>query len=591
MSASNDELLRVEGLCKFFPVIRGLFGRKVGDVRAVDNVSFQLRRGETLGLVGESGCGKTTAGRSILRLIEPSAGRIWFDGTELSQLTQRELVPFRRRMQIVFQDPFGSLNPRMRVVDIVAEAIEQHGLASGAGVERRVTELLQQVGLSPRWMQRYPHEFSGGQRQRIGVARAIAVSPELVVCDEAVSALDVSIQAQVINLLIDLRKQMNLAYLFIAHDLSVVRHISERVAVMYLGEIVELADCAELFDRPAHPYTRALLSAIPVPDPRHRQRRVVLQGDVPSPLNPPSGCHFHPRCPAAVERCHTVDPPVVQLSGGRRLVRCVHAEGLESTPDWYVVLEERLVRAQREHERPVSLGAGLVAATLSPLPVPPAATLDLEGEQPRAVAAEPAVEQPSAAAVQPSAAPVRPERSRSLRLSLRAEHSAATRELESAGLGRAGVIAALAACVALVLILAGRWGLGLPLLLVSSPWLIAAPPAALAPLVRHRPTLKLGALALLLAVLSVWIGSLRRQELASEQLAWLRSQIEEHRANAGALPTSLADLRWRTAERFGAGAPRDPWGRPIQYAPGPGGRDFELSSAGADGVPSADDVR
>jgi oligopeptide transport system ATP-binding protein len=581
VNAAPDELLRVEGLCKYFPVIRGLFGRKVGDVRAVDDVSFQLRRGETLGLVGESGCGKTTAGRSILRLIEPSAGRIWFDGTEISKLTQRELVPFRRRMQIVFQDPFGSLNPRMRVVDIVAEAIEQHGLASGAGVERRVAELLQQVGLSPRWMQRYPHEFSGGQRQRIGVARAIAVSPELVVCDEAVSALDVSIQAQVINLLLDLRKQMNLAYLFIAHDLSVVRHISERVAVMYLGEIVELAGCAELFERPAHPYTRALLSAIPVPDPRHRQRRVVLQGDVPSPLHPPSGCHFHPRCPAAVERCRAAEPPVVRLEGGRRTVRCVHAEGLEETPDWHVLLEERLLRAQREHERPVSLGAGLVAATLSPLPPPPSVPAPAE---PRVAQAAPALPERRSEA-QPS-----PGQPRGLRLAARSS-AGERRALESSALLRAGTVAALVFGGASWLILTGRWSLGLPLLLGSAPWLIAAPPADLAPLLRHHPVRKLAALVTLLAVLSFWIGSLRRQELALQQLAWLRTEIAAHAANVGVLPASLADLRWRTAERFGAGAPRDPWGQPFQYARNAKRAEFELSSNGADGVPSADDVR
>jgi oligopeptide/dipeptide ABC transporter ATP-binding protein len=595
VSNPSDELLRVEGLCKYFPVVRGLFGRKVGDVRAVDDVSFQLRRGETLGLVGESGCGKTTAGRSILRLIEPSAGRIWFDGTEISKLSQRELVPFRRRMQIVFQDPFGSLNPRMRVVDIVAEAIEQHGLASGAGVERRVAELLQQVGLSPRWMQRYPHEFSGGQRQRIGVARAIAVSPELVVCDEAVSALDVSIQAQVINLLIDLRKQMNLAYLFIAHDLSVVRHIAGRVAVMYLGEIVELADCADLFDRPAHPYTRALLSAIPVPDPRHRQRRVVLQGDVPSPLNPPSGCHFHPRCPAAVERCRAVEPPVIRLEGGRRTVRCVHAEGLEDTPDWHVVLEERLRRAQREYERPISLGAGLVDATLSPLPLPPLPAVAVAGAR---RTAEPARALP--AAEQPTEAWPVPRRLRALGLATRGSAAAERTAGSSAGdesragsfaLWRAGSVAALAFGLALGLLLTGRWALGVPLLLASAPWLLAAPPAALEPLLRHKPVTKLAALVVLLAVLSVWIGSLRRQELATRQLLWLREEIAAHAANVGALPASLTELRWRTIERFGDVVPRDPWGRPYLYVPAAGGRSFELTSVGADGVSSADDVR
>ena len=554
MTRSDSELLRVEGLCKFFPVVSGLFGRKVGEVRAVDQVSFQLRRGETLGIVGESGCGKTTAGRSILRLIEPSAGRIWFDGTEISQLSQRELVPYRRRMQIVFQDPFGSLNPRMRVLDILGEAIEQHGVASGAAVEKRVAELLGQVGLSPRWGTRYPHEFSGGQRQRIGVARAIAVSPELVVCDEAVSALDVSIQAQVINLLIDLRRQMNLAYLFIAHDLSVVRHISERVAVMYLGEIVELAGCAELFERPAHPYTRALLSAIPVPDPRRRQRRVVLQGDVPSPLHPPSGCHFHPRCPAAVERCSSLEPPVVQLPGGRS-VRCVHAEGLEEAADWYVVLEERLARAQRAHERPLTLG-------VEPLGALPGA----------------------------AAAPAEPETGPLRAVELAAPPwDGATRQLEKRGLLEASNLAGFGFALGLLLVMFGRWGLGLLLLLASSPWLVAAPPAALAPLLRGYAASKLALSALVLALISLWLGATRRAELARREMAWLRSEIAAYSTNVGALPPSLNELRWRTVEQFGMGAPRDPWGHPYRYTPG--AAEFELSSTGPDGVPSADDLR
>jgi oligopeptide/dipeptide ABC transporter ATP-binding protein len=423
------------------------------------------------------------------------------------------------------------------------------------------------------------------------------------VCDEAVSALDVSIQAQVINLLIDLRKQMNLAYLFIAHDLSVVRHISERVAVMYLGEIVELADCAELFERPAHPYTRALLSAIPVPDPRHRQRRVVLQGDVPSPLNPPSGCHFHPRCPAAVERCRSVEPPVIRLEAGRRTVRCVHAEGLEDTPDWHVVLEERLRRAQREYERPISLGAGLVDATLLPLPPPPlpprpavAATGERRTAEP--VQALPAAEQPT------EALPV-PRRSSALRLAARGGAGDArtgsssvgevgardVSRVESLVLWRAGSVAAVVFGLARVLVLMGHWGLGVPLLLASAPWLLAAPPAALEPLLRHKPVSKLATLVVLLAVLSVWIGALRRQELATRQLLWLREEVAAHAANVGALPASLTELRWRTIERFGDAVPRDPWGRPYQYVPAADRRSFEITSAGADGVSSADDVR
>jgi oligopeptide/dipeptide ABC transporter ATP-binding protein len=313
-------LLEVRGLTKHFPVTRGLMGTVVGQVRAVDDVSFDLQAGETLGLVGESGCGKTTTGRAILRLIEPTSGTLRFEGRDITQLSRREMLPLRRNMQIIFQDPFSSLNPRMRVFDIVGEAIEVHGLATGAAVEERVVKLLQRVGIAPSWVHRYPHEFSGGQRQRIGIARALALGPKLIVCDEAVSALDVSIRAQVINLLIELREELNLSYLFIAHDLSVVQHICQRVAVMYLGQIVELSDTASLFASPAHPYTRALLSAVPVPNPRVQVKRTVLQGDVPTPLNPPNGCRFHTRCPLAFDRCRHEEPPLLQI--GKRQVKC-----------------------------------------------------------------------------------------------------------------------------------------------------------------------------------------------------------------------------------------------------------------------------
>jgi oligopeptide/dipeptide ABC transporter ATP-binding protein len=319
--SENGELLRVEHLKKFFPIRKGVFSRVVGHVKAVDNVTFHVDHAETLGLVGESGCGKTTVGRSILRLIEPTAGHVHFAGSDLLELRGRALRTMRRRMQIIFQDPYSSLNPRMTVLDIVGEALAIHGIAKGAARETRVRELLERVGLAARYVNRYPHEFSGGQRQRIGVARALALNPQFIVCDEAVSALDVSVQAQVINLLVDLREEFGLAYLFIAHDLSVVRHISDRIAVMYLGEIVETTRSDDLFERPLHPYTQALLSAVPVPDPTHKRTRIVLEGDVPTPINPPAGCHFHPRCRFAEEICKR-DPPGVTDAGDGHTFRC-----------------------------------------------------------------------------------------------------------------------------------------------------------------------------------------------------------------------------------------------------------------------------
>ena len=314
----NAPLLQVKNLVKHFPVKGGLLQREVGRVHAVDGLSFDLTAGETLGVVGESGCGKSTMGRCLLRLIEPTSGEVWFEGKNVTAMGKNDLRAMARDMQIIFQDPYASLNPRMTVGAIIGEALTIHKLApTKEAYQARIVELLETVGLSADHMRRYPHEFSGGQRQRIGIARALAVNPKLVVCDEAVSALDVSIQAQVINLLEDLQEQFGLTYIFIAHDLSVVEHISDRVAVMYLGRIVEIAPARDLYVTPRHPYTEALLSAVPIPDPTIKRKRVMLQGDVPSPINPPTGCHFHTRCPKAQHpRCSTEKPQLQQAADG-----------------------------------------------------------------------------------------------------------------------------------------------------------------------------------------------------------------------------------------------------------------------------------
>ncbi len=313
-------ILRVKDLVKYFPIKKGLFSRQVGEVRAVDGISFELHQGETLGLVGESGCGKTTAGRTIIQLWRPTSGEVYLNNSpNLATLSQRQLFPYRRKMQIIFQDPFSSLNPRMTVGNMVSEALVVHKLTRSSQRRERVAELLEAVGLDRAHMHRFPHEFSGGQRQRIGLARALAVEPDLIIADEPVSALDVSIQAQIINLFQELQDRFSLSYIFISHDLSVVGHLSHRVAVMYLGRLVELGTKKEIFENPRHPYTRALLSAVPVPDPARKIKRIILEGDPPSPINPPSGCHFHPRCPHRFEPCDKEYPPSFVLENGQRV--------------------------------------------------------------------------------------------------------------------------------------------------------------------------------------------------------------------------------------------------------------------------------
>src|SRR5499427_8103631 len=317
MPEATEPLLSIQNLKKYFPIHQGVFSSVAAYVKAVDGVSFSINRGETFGLVGESGCGKTTAGRAVLRLIEPDAGTIQFDGADILGLNKQELRRKRRDMQLIFQDPYASLNPRMTIRAIVGEPFAIHHLANGSERENRVADLLKTVGLDSSVMNRYPHEFSGGQRQRVGIARALALKPKLIVADEPVSALDVSIQAQIINLLADLQQQFGLTYLFISHAIPVIEHISTRIGVMYLGKSVEVGTSRQICTSPKHPYTQALLSAVPIPDPAAKKQRVVLRGDVPTPINPPPGCSFHTRCPIAVDRCRTEEPPLRQIEDGR----------------------------------------------------------------------------------------------------------------------------------------------------------------------------------------------------------------------------------------------------------------------------------
>ncbi len=324
LRTEKKELVRVRSLVKHFAVDNSL-----DVVRAVDDVSFDIFAGETLGLVGESGCGKSTVGRTILRLIEPTSGEVWFEGKDITNIGKNDLRAVRREMQIIFQDPYASLNPRLKILSIIAEPLKIHGIGNKTEQKERVGELLGKVGLDPNYMFRYPHEFSGGQRQRLGIARALALNPKLIIADEPVSALDVSVQAQVVNLLQDLQSEFGLTYLFISHGLAVVEHISQRVAVMYLGKIVEIADSRELYENPLHPYTKALLSAIPVPDPRRKRERIVLQGDVPTPINPPSGCRFRTRCPFAIEDCAKIIPELREIVPNH-FAACIRVEGYET---------------------------------------------------------------------------------------------------------------------------------------------------------------------------------------------------------------------------------------------------------------------
>ncbi len=327
MGQTAENLIEVRNLIKYFPVHGGILQRVQGWVQAVDDVSFNIRVGETLGLVGESGCGKTTIGRTILRLIEPTGGQVLFEGQDMVTMTGQELKAKRREMQIIFQDPYSSLDPRAQIGDIIGEALHVHGVKDREERNHRVLEIMKTVGLAEYHARRYPHEFSGGQRQRIGIARALVLRPKFIICDEPVSALDVSIQSQVLNLLRRLQREFNLTFLFIAHNMSVVEHISDRVAVMYLGKMVELADRVELYQNPRHPYTQALMSAIPIPDPSIKRERVILEGDVPSPLDPPSGCRFHPRCPVAMDVCSQDTPPLRPISDNEEHLAACHLAG------------------------------------------------------------------------------------------------------------------------------------------------------------------------------------------------------------------------------------------------------------------------
>ncbi|MEU9276214.1 dipeptide ABC transporter ATP-binding protein [Streptomyces sp. NPDC048342] len=398
-SGDREVLLKVEGLEKHFPIKKGILQRQVGAVKAVDGIDFEVRKGETLGVVGESGCGKSTMGRVITRLQDPTGGKVTFEGQDITHLSTAKMRPLRRDIQMIFQDPYGSLNPRHTIGSIVSAPFRLQGVEPEGGVKKEVQRLLELVGLSPEHYNRYPHEFSGGQRQRIGIARALALKPKLVVADEPVSALDVSIQAQVVNLMDDLQEELGLTYVIIAHDLSVVRHVSDRVAVMYLGKIVELADSSKLYESPMHPYTKALMSAVPVPDPKRRgqkSERILLRGDVPSPIAPPSGCRFHTRCWKATEICRTTEPPLLELRPGQR-VACHHPENFaDQAPQDTVLLTAAKEASELVGEAVLEESAEPSEADASAVEEPAAESADTEpaAEEPAAESAdtEPAAE-------------------------------------------------------------------------------------------------------------------------------------------------------------------------------------------------------